>query len=116
MFTLYLPCAVFSFEVELSSFALASKARIILYYSHLCTNLMKKTNVNLTFAVCCKRNSQSLHCLLWTLKNWFMFCETSRKYRYKWQPFNAVGSIWDGWALLELTDALDPFEPKDLVF
>ena len=43
MFTLYLPLSVFSFLVKLSSFALASKVRIILHYSHLCTNFFKKT-------------------------------------------------------------------------
>ena len=35
--------AVFSFPVKLSSFALASKALIILHYSHLCTYFFKKT-------------------------------------------------------------------------
>ena len=34
MFFLHLPRAVFSFTVKLSSFALASKARITLHYSH----------------------------------------------------------------------------------
>ena len=43
MFTLYLPLAVFSFSVKSSSFALASKARIILHYSHFCTHNFKKT-------------------------------------------------------------------------
>ena len=31
---------------------LASTVRIILHYSHLCINFLKKTNANLTFAVC----------------------------------------------------------------
>ena len=43
MFILHLPLAVFSFSVKLRNFALASKARIILYYSHLCTLYFKKT-------------------------------------------------------------------------
>ena len=43
MFILYLPLAVFSFSVKLSSFSLASKARIILHYSNQCTNCFKKT-------------------------------------------------------------------------
>ena len=43
MFILYLPLAVFSFSVKSSSFALASKARISLHYSHLCTLYFKKT-------------------------------------------------------------------------
>ena len=43
MFTLYLPFAVFRFSVKLSSFALASKVRIIVRYSHLCNNIIKKT-------------------------------------------------------------------------
>ena len=52
MFILHLPLAVFSFSVKLSSFALASKVRIILRYSHLCTNCFKENiNANLTFAL-----------------------------------------------------------------
>ena len=43
MFTVYLPLAVFRFSVKVSSFALASKVRIIVRYSHLCTNIVKKT-------------------------------------------------------------------------
>ena len=43
MFILYFPLAVFSFSEILSSFALASKVRIILHYSHLYTHLFKKT-------------------------------------------------------------------------
>ena len=55
MFTVYLPLAVFTFSVKLSSFGLASKARIILYYSHLCTKILQENmNANLTFAVCRK--------------------------------------------------------------
>ena len=38
MFILHLPLAVFSVSVKLGSFALASKARIVLYYSHPCTH------------------------------------------------------------------------------
>ena len=45
MFILHLPLAVSSFSVKLSSFALASKARIVLHYSHSCTNM------NFTFAI-----------------------------------------------------------------
>lgn len=37
MFTMYSPLSVFRFSVKLSSFALASKARIVLHYSHLCS-------------------------------------------------------------------------------
>ena len=54
MFTLYLPLVVFSFSAKLSSFALASKVRIILHYSHPCTNFFKKTSTpisRLLFAV-----------------------------------------------------------------
>ena len=43
MFILYLPLAIFSFSVKLSSFASASKARISLHYSHLSTLYFKKT-------------------------------------------------------------------------
>ena len=43
MLTLYLLLAVSSFSVKLSSFALTSKARIILHYSFLCTHSFKKT-------------------------------------------------------------------------
>ena len=42
MFTLHLPLAVFSFSEKLSSFALASEARIILHYFHLSTHFFKK--------------------------------------------------------------------------
>ena len=48
MFILFLPLAVFSFSVKSSSLALASKARISLHYSHLCTFYFKKTS-----HVCC---------------------------------------------------------------
>ena len=54
MFILYLPLAVFSFSVKSSSFALASKARISLHCSHLCTLYSKKTKTrisHLPFAV-----------------------------------------------------------------
>ena len=44
MFTIYLPLAVFGFSIKLSSFASSSKARIILHYSHLGTNLTIKYN------------------------------------------------------------------------
>ena len=58
MFTPHLPLAVFSFSEKLSSFALASKARIILHYCHLCTHFFQENrNANLTFAVCRKRDS-----------------------------------------------------------
>ena len=50
MFTPYLPLAVFSFSVKLSSFALASKARIILHDSYL-KLIFQNINVNLAFAV-----------------------------------------------------------------
>ena len=43
MFTLHLPLAVFSFSEKLSSFAFASKGRIILHYSYLCTHFFKTT-------------------------------------------------------------------------
>ena len=43
MFFLHLPLAVFSFSVKMISFALATKARIILHYSHLRTHFFKKT-------------------------------------------------------------------------
>ena len=43
MFILLLPLAVFSFLAKFGSFALASKARITLHYSHLCTHFFKKT-------------------------------------------------------------------------
>ena len=52
MFAIYLLLTVFSFSVKLSSFALASKAKIILHNSHLCTHL--------TFATCCKLDSKSI--------------------------------------------------------
>ena len=52
MFTLYLPLAVFSFSVKLSSFTLVSKAEIILYFSHLCNRFFQENiRVNLTFAL-----------------------------------------------------------------
>ena len=43
MFILYLLLAVYSFSEKLSSFALASKVRIISHYSRLCTHFFKKT-------------------------------------------------------------------------
>ena len=43
MFTLYLPLAVFSLSAKLSTFVLASKARIILHYSYLRIHIFKKT-------------------------------------------------------------------------
>ena len=42
LLTLSLALAVFSFIVKLSCLGLASKVRIILHYSHLCTNFVKK--------------------------------------------------------------------------
>ena len=42
MFILCLPLAVFSFSVKSSSFALASKARSSLHYSHLCNHFSRK--------------------------------------------------------------------------
>ena len=42
-FSLYFPLTVFRFSINLSSLALASKAKLILYSSHLCTNFFKKT-------------------------------------------------------------------------
>ena len=52
MFILHLPLAVFSFSVKLSSFALASNARIILHYSHLCAHFLKgNLNANLSLSV-----------------------------------------------------------------
>ena len=62
MFSLHLPLTRFFqlISVKMISFGLASKARILLHYSHLCnTNFFKK----LMFAVCRKCNSQSLYCL-----------------------------------------------------
>ena len=52
MFILNLSLAVFSFSVKLSSLALASKVRIVLHYSHLCTHFFfqENKNANLTFA------------------------------------------------------------------
>ena len=50
--------SLFSFLAKLNSFALASKARIILHYSHLCTRFFRENiNADLTFAVCSKRDS-----------------------------------------------------------
>ena len=43
MFSLHLPLAIFSFLVKLSSFPIASKARIVLHYYQLCTIFFKKT-------------------------------------------------------------------------
>lgn len=74
MFILHLPLAVFSFLVKSSSFAFASKARISMHYSHLCTLLIfqenqepikgkpgaapeENINANLGFAVCPKQDS-----------------------------------------------------------
>ena len=56
MFTPYLPLAVFSFSVKLSSFALVLKDRIISYYYHLCTNFFQE-NINANLAV--RRKSAS---------------------------------------------------------
>ena len=50
MFILCLSFAVFSFSVKLDSFALASKARIILQYS-MYSSYQENINSNLTFAV-----------------------------------------------------------------
>ena len=60
MFILHLPLTVFSFSVKSSRLALASKVRIILHYSCLCTNFSEENiNANLTSAVCRKRDSKS---------------------------------------------------------
>ena len=60
VFTLYLPCIVFSFVVELSSFALFSPT--------VCTNFIKKTNyVNLMclpFVVNAVLNPSIIFCVL----------------------------------------------------
>ena len=48
MFILYLLIAVFSFSVKSSSLALASKAKISLHYSHLCTLYFKKTQTRIS--------------------------------------------------------------------
>ena len=48
MFILCLPLAVFSFSVKSSSFVLASKARISLHYSHVCTLYFKKTETQIS--------------------------------------------------------------------
>ena len=45
---LYLRLAVFSFSVKSSSFALASKARISLHYSHLCFLYFKETETRIS--------------------------------------------------------------------
>ena len=42
MFPLFLPLAVFSFSVKLSSFTLVANVRIILYFSHLYIHFFKK--------------------------------------------------------------------------
>ena len=47
MCTLYLPLGVFSSSVKLSNFALASKARIVLHYSHPCTHYFKKISTRI---------------------------------------------------------------------
>ena len=54
VFALYLPLAVFSFSLKLSCFALASKAKIILRYFHLCTYFSR-----FPFPVYRKRDSKS---------------------------------------------------------
>ena len=56
MLTLDLPLAVSSFSVNLRSFGLLSKARIILQYSHICSTtvfffFLENTNANPTFPV-----------------------------------------------------------------
>ena len=48
MFILHFPLAVFSYSVVLSSFASASKARIILHYSHLYNYSLFQENIKLT--------------------------------------------------------------------
>ena len=65
MFILLLPLAVFSFSVKLSSFALASKARISLHYSHQCIHFFQENiNANLTFALNAILNLSIIpHCL-----------------------------------------------------
>ena len=49
-------------------------------------------------------------------QNWFMVCETSGKYyRDKWQPCNALGSIWGGVDTAGIdADALDPLSQRGL--
>ena len=42
MFTLHLPLPVFSFSVKLSSFALVSKAGIVLHFFHLCLQFFSR--------------------------------------------------------------------------
>ena len=48
MFILHFPLAVFTYSVILSSFALASKARIILHFSHLYNYSFFQENIKLT--------------------------------------------------------------------
>ena len=48
MFILYLPLALYNFSVKLSSFALASEAKIILHYSLLCSHFVKKTSTRIS--------------------------------------------------------------------
>ena len=55
MFSLHFPFTIFNFSETLSSFALTSKARIILHSSRPFINFQnfqENINVNLTFAVC----------------------------------------------------------------
>ena len=64
MFTQHLPPAVFSFSEKFSSFALASKARIILFvFSSGGSFFQENVNANLSFAVCRKRGALSLYCV-----------------------------------------------------
>ena len=53
MFIVYLPIAVFSFSEKLRSLALASKVRISLHFSDLCTLYFKKKTrmPRLSFAI-----------------------------------------------------------------
>ena len=64
MFILHLSLAVFSFSVKLSSFALASKVRICLLYSHPCSNfsnvLIMSSKHKRESHVCRKHDSKSL--------------------------------------------------------
>ena len=60
MFALHLLLAVFSLSEKLRSFASASKARIILHYSHLCTLIFKKTWTRISHLLWRKRYSKSL--------------------------------------------------------
>ena len=92
MFILHMPLVVFSFSVELSSFALASKTRIILHYSHLCAHFLRRVpTFGTAHASCASRDTQVSYgwCLLmqgYLLRGLKKYAEKTELSKCSWYP------------------------------